>query len=196
MLNHPDPVWSAIHVSVADYNQAVLETTTVPNLLLTWYLARCIPSTPQEGDLEITEDLLHRFQKDLSDKAIHISGLSGIWSDAFCNLLVPFDGLQPQSAMQTLFLASETIYSPPSIGLFTELLMRTLKGGQNAGGGATALIAAKCVYFGLGGGVDEFLKILADLDGRATVAWESTGSGVGRVILEVFTNDWMVPDPL
>lgn len=194
-LKHPDPVWSAIHVSVADYNQAVLETTTVPNLLLTWYLARCIPSPPQEGDLEITEGLLYHFQKDLSDRAIHISALSGVWSDTFCNLLVPFDGLQPQSAMQTLFLASETIYSPSSIGVFTELLMRTLKGAQNAGG-ATALVAAKRFYFGVGGGVDEFLKILANLDGGAAVAWESMGSGVGRVILEVFTGDRIVPDLL
>ncbi len=193
-LKHPHPLWTAIHLSLADYNQAVLETTTVPNLLLTWYVARSVPSPPQEGDLEITEDLLYRFQKDLSDRVIHVSGISGAWSDTFCDLLVPFDGLRSQSAVQTLFLASETIYSPSSIRSFTELLMRSLKGAENGGGRATALVAAKRVYFGVGGKVDDFVKVLSDLDGRANVAWESKGSGVGRVILEITTDDRMVAD--
>ncbi len=74
--------------------------------------------------------------------------------------------------------------------------MRTLKGAQIAGGQATALIAAKRVYFGVGGGVDQFLGILAAFDGRATVAWESMDSGVGRVILKIITDDRMVADPL
>ena len=49
-----------------------------------------------------------------------------------------------------------------------------------------ALIAAKRVYFGVGGGVDEFLRVLGEMGGRGKVVWE-TGpeSGVGRVILEV-----------
>ncbi len=196
MFKHPDPVWTAIHISVTDYNQAVLETTTIPNLLLTWYFARYNLSPSREGDLEITEDVLGRFQKDLSDRAIHISGLSGSWNDAFCDLLVPFDGLRPPNTMQTLVLASETIYSPSSIQTFTKLLLKTLKCAQTAGGRATALIAAKRVYFGVGGGVDEFLDTLGKFDGRASVAWESMGSGVGRVILELITEGQMLADPL
>lgn len=184
-LTIPDSVNSAIHISLADYNQVVLETTTIPNLLLTWYFARSAAYPPREGDLEITEDLLRQFLRDLEDKSIHISAISGAWCNAFCDLLVPFDGLRPQSLIQTWFLASETIYSPTTINKFTKVLMRTLKKAESVGSIAMALVAAKKVYFGVGGGVDEFLKVLRGLDGSATVSWESVGSGVSRLILDI-----------
>ena len=34
--------------------------------------------------------------------------------------------------------------------------------------GATALVAAKRIYFGVGGGGDEFLKVLEELGGEST----------------------------
>lgn len=184
-LKHQNPAWSAIQLSVADYNQSVLETTTIPNLLLTWYFASSITSPPREGDLEITEELLCRFQRELSERAIHISGISGVWSDAFSTLLVPFDGLWPRTGVQTFFLASETIYSPSSTSRFAQLLVRALRNAESTGGRAAALVAAKRVYFGVGGGVDEFLDVLTHLGGLSTVVWESTGPGISRVIMEI-----------
>lgn len=182
-LKHLTPEWSAIHFCFADYNLSVLETTTVPNLLLTWHCARSVEAPPKEGELDITESLLSHFLNDLSSSAIHLTGVSGAWGDAFCELVQPVGDSQHQ--VNTVFLASETIYSPSSIRPFTDVLAKTLRGAQSTGGRATALIAAKRVYFGVGGGVDEFLKVLCEYRGRAIPVWESEGPGIGRVILEV-----------
>lgn len=137
------------------------------------------------GDLEITPDLLSRFIKDLSDKFIYISGISGTWNEAFTDLLVPFEDPQRRSQIETIFLASETIYSLSSIHAFTKVLLKALKSAEQTQGSGRALVAAKKIYFGVGGGVDEFLKALNELGGKGITAWESKAEGVGRVILEV-----------
>lgn len=48
-------------------------------------------------------------------------------------------------------------------------------------------MAAKKVYFGVGGGVDEFLGVLSGRGGQGRVIWETdgVGSGVERCIVEV-----------
>lgn len=184
-LKQPSPSWRAIHLSVADYNLSVLETATLPNLLLTWYFSQFAATPEPAGDVEIAPDLLSRFVKDLSDKAIHISGISGTWNEAFTDLLVPFEDPQSRSGIETIFLASETIYSPVSIRAFTQVLLKTLRSAEGTHGYGRALVAAKKIYFGVGGGVDEFLMVLNELGGKGAMAWESKDEGVGRVILEV-----------
>lgn len=184
-LKQRSPSWRAIHLSVADYNLSVLENATVPNLLLTWYFVQSVALPEPAGDLEITPDLLSRFVKDLSDRFIHISGISGAWNKAFTDLLVPFEDSQHPGQIETIFLASETIYSPNSIHIFTEVLLEALKRAEDTHGSGRALVAAKKVYFGVGGGVDEFLRVLNDLGGKGVTAWESKEGGVGRVIVEV-----------
>ena len=144
---------------------------------------------PREGDLDITPSLLAHFQKDLSDMSIYLKGLSGSWGDDFCRLLNLHNDSMLGENIEILLLASETIYSPSSIAPFTEVLMRTLRGAESAGGKAVALVAAKRVYFGVGGGVDEFLRVLKNISGKANAVWESAGPGIGRVILEVTTDN-------
>ena len=51
--------------------------------------------------------------------------------------------------------------------------------------GATAFVAAKRIYFGVGDGGDGLLKVLEELGGEGTTQWENGGTGVGRVILKV-----------
>lgn len=46
-------------------------------------------------------------------------------------------------------------------------------------------MAAKRFYFGVGGGVDDFIVALPQHGLVARVVWETEGEGVGRVILEV-----------
>lgn len=184
-LKQRSPSWRAVHLSVADYNLSVLENATVPNLLLTWYFAQPGAIPENAGDLEITPDLLSRFVTDLSDKAIHLSGISGAWNEAFTDLLVSFEGPQRRNQIETIFLASETIYSPSSIHAFTEVLLKALKRAEETHGSGRALVAAKKIYFGVGGGVDEFLEVLTELGGNGVMAWESEEGGVGRVIVEV-----------
>lgn len=105
------------------------------------------------------------------------------------------------SSRLLLILASETIYSPDSIVPFTETLMALLsssssrkgtKGGAG-GAGSTALVAAKKMYFGVGGGVDGFVLEVRRRGGTVDVLEEigddgqtgGGGGGVGRVILQV-----------
>lgn len=113
--------------------------------------------------------------------------------------------------MKTLLLASETIYSPASLTVFSETVLELLRRCSRGPACDTvsvsisgnddntksqrmskskALIAAKKVYFGVGGGIDEFLHVLyrrkkadeiVDTKQRVEVKTE----GVGRVILEI-----------
>ena len=184
-LKHRSPSWRAIRLSVADYNLSVLENATVPNLLLTWYFAQSTALREAAGDLDITPDLLSRFLKDMSDKAIYISGISGSWNGAFSDILVPSEDSQHRSRIETIFLASETIYSLDSIHVFTEVLLKALELAEETYGSGKALVAAKKLYFGVGGGVDEFLKVLNELGGKGETVWESKDKGVGKVIVEV-----------
>lgn len=92
----------------------------------------------------------------------------------------------------TLVLASETIYSPRTLTLFIETLLGILQAAKDANETAIGLVAAKRVYFGVGGGVDEFLRISKEKGGEAKLVWESEGSGVGRVILEVWLSSQIV----
>ena len=154
-------------------------------MLLTWYFVQSVEVPEPAGDLEITPDLLSRFIKDLSDKSIHISGISGTWNVVFPDLLVPFEDPQCRSRIDTIFLASETIYSSRSIHAFTQVLLKALECAEETHGRARALVAAKKFYFGVGGGVDEFLKVLSELGGKGVTTWESKDEGVGRVIMEV-----------
>ena len=184
-LKQWSPSWRAVHLSLADYNLSVLQNATLPNLLLTWYFVQSVAVPEPAGDLEITPDLLSRFIKDLSEKAIYISGISGTWNGAFTDLLVPFENSQRRSRIETIFLASETIYSPKSVHAFTQVLLKALESAEETHGRGRAFVAAKKFYFGVGGGVDEFLKVLSELGGRGVTIWESKDEGVGRVIVEV-----------
>ena len=174
-----------MQLTLADYNQSVLELATIPNLLLTWHFARSSVASAPVGDLEITPDLLCRFLDDLSSKNIYVSGISGAWNHAFNDLVRPFDYVPRERATETIVLASETIYSPASIRDFSDTLLSVLGQGKSSSGTAIALVAAKRIYFGVGGGVDEFLKVLEGLGGVARTVWETEDTGVGRVIMQV-----------
>ncbi|KAL3246937.1 hypothetical protein ABHI18_012572 [Aspergillus niger] len=182
------------HFTFADYNSAVLRLVTFPNLLLTWLHYTQSSSSPSEGEseedelLDITPTLIQSFQEDLSARGITISFISGAWSPAFVDLVFS----QQESHSQTLVLASETIYSPASLGAFSETLIALLRRaavtpGQQSG----ALVAAKKVYFGVGGGVDEFLAVLGGVAGAQGVKvdvqerLDVKSEGVGRVVLGV-----------
>ncbi|MCJ1469273.1 hypothetical protein MMC07_007906 [Pseudocyphellaria aurata] len=195
--------------TLADYNPSVLHLSTIPNFLLTHMLhtshSRSLPfaaPTPTNSDLEINSALLSRFSSDLSSRNIYMSAISGPWSPTFFRLVssqtpshhaTSFSLAIPPTAAPslppfTLILASETIYSPRSLQPFTNTLFDLLDAaaahpdcGQSP---PRALVAAKKFYFGVGGGVEEFLTAVKTRGGTADVVWES-GGGVGRVILEV-----------
>ncbi|MCJ1388084.1 hypothetical protein MMC18_000928 [Xylographa bjoerkii] len=192
---------SRTHITVADYNAQVLSLATIPNLLLTFVSAQSVSQPwPDQGDLEIFPALTSNFATALQSLGIHISTISGAWGSPFVKLLSEADigrrtndadAAAVQRLTLTLILASETIYSPSSIRAFTQTVLALLE--ANCAGPADraiAWLAAKRVYFGVGGGVDEFLAVLAEMGGYGRCVWDSSeaegaGHGVGRCILEV-----------
>lgn len=188
--------------TMADYNSTVLRMVTFTNFLLTWWINS--PASPkgtttievgEEGELDIDAMLLDTFQADLERRGIGIEFISGGWSAEFVRLAL--DSSRQQDAgvsSSTLILASETIYSPSSLGVFSETLLELLrKSGRECSpkNKSTALIAAKKVYFGVGGGVDEFLQVLDQQplqekeSIRVNERREITSGGVKRVVLEI-----------
>jgi protein-histidine N-methyltransferase len=94
-------------------------------------------------------------------------------------------GVKARLPALTLVLASETIYAPASLRAFASTVLGLLTR-CGADGGVRAFVAAKMVYFGVGGGVEEFLGAVGALGGWGRVAWKSAdGGGVGRCVLEV-----------
>lgn len=178
----------------ADYNAAVLRLVTLPNLLLTWNeivsrrnTSEHEPSrsSAEEDELDITPELVEKFEQDLIRRGVTVNFISGAWSPAFVDLV--FSG-KDDVRLRTLVLASETIYSPSSLGIFSETLLELLRRSTAPTARSRALIAAKKVYFGVGGGVDEFLAVLKGIGGKQLQAKETLDvktEGVGRVILEI-----------
>lgn len=172
-----------IRITLADYNHDVLRLATLPNLLLSWAMVtKGRPGFPPEDDLELTPAFLGDFLADIEQRDIHIDFISGAWGEQFLDLL----DHRPRDNY-TFVLASETIYSPSTLRPFTTLLMHLISSIDTGSGNGRALIAAKNFYFGVGGGVDEFLHLLASMGGEAreVVTAGEEGRGVARVVLEV-----------
>jgi hypothetical protein len=169
-----------LHFTLADYNLDVLRLVTIPNLLLTWVYCTVAAAEGEswnaESDLDVTEDLLEEFLLDLTKRHISIDAISGGWGPQFETLLSTT--CRPSTR---LVLASETIYSPATLVPFTRVLMGSLKGVQMT----RALVAAKRMYFGLGGGINEFVSEVEKLGGKVVEVAEETSAGVSRAILEV-----------
>lgn len=187
---------------LADYNDVVLRMVTIPNFILTWWLnaqphqdnsndnnddsGEGSDGLALEGELDIDASLLEAFAADLAELGITIDLISGAWSASFVDLVSRGGPDHSQAGSgRTLVLASETVYSPDSLVAFSDTLLAFLRWPRSR-----ALVAAKKVYFGVGGGVDEFLHVLhqrktpnEDVDAKSMT--ETSADGVGRTILQV-----------
>lgn len=192
-----------LRLVLADYNESVLRLVSAPNLLFAW-LETFDPQTRLEiltqtsenssaiaearlGEVEITESLISKFEKSLQENSITLQFISGGWSNQFIQLLNE-KILKPNDISFDVVIASETVYSLDTLPIFTELLLEILNKNENAKG----LVAAKQVYFGVGGGVLEFE---AELNKQSIKSSHSTvfqtsgnGQGVARSIIEVSSN--------
>ncbi|THH07555.1 hypothetical protein EW145_g3303 [Phellinidium pouzarii] len=196
-----------------DYNDLVLKLVTFPNVLLAWYaspLAETIRSErisaevdpederfdiAQPGDLHITPKLIFAFRSSLEEQRLTIKFVAGSWhalSEDTALFTRPFD----------MTLTSETIYQISSLPSLIRLLRRatisdedydlqtrtmdlSLKEGD-ARAGPICLVAAKILYFGVGGGVVDFERVAKEQGGKiATVLHRK--AGVGRKVMRV---DW------
>jgi protein-histidine N-methyltransferase len=160
---------------LADYNYDVLRLVTLPNLFLTWAVTTQRLEegmTGGKGECDASADLRAEFLLDLQRRGIILKFISGAWGEGMLQLI----GL----GVFDLVIGSETIYSPSSMPDFTEVLLRSLKSQGRA------LVAAKRIYFGVGGSVEDFVEAVEkhpDCRVRTTMHIEEVG--VGRVIIEV-----------
>lgn len=139
-----------------------------------------------EGDLDVTPELLEAFRRSLKNAKIEISLLAGPWTPELVTATAPVKD------EKMLVLAAETIYSPSSTPAFTKTVLDLLRTGESG----RAIVAAKRVYFGVGGGVADFEKTveqmgakLASLNGTgipgADPALADAEGGVARWIGEI-----------
>ena len=146
---------------LTDFNYDVLRLVTVPNLVIHW--ASTIPPQQlqmlcsgedgpplQNDEIIITQRFISAILADFATKNISISLVSGGWNRSFLNIAMSF-------GVKTL-ITSETIYSPQSLPLVAELILELMA--PTGSICSRAVVAAKSIYFGVGGSVTEFVNYL------------------------------------
>ncbi|KAF8634805.1 hypothetical protein AX17_004058 [Amanita inopinata Kibby_2008] len=186
-------------IHLQDYNASVLELVTLPNLLLTWYASpaasshRGSTSQTSNGDsqpfnlmepseLTITPELKSAFVSSLRERNIALRFFSGSWET--------FDFGRAGVAAYDIVLTSETIYRtenlPPLIKLLRSACIGVGEPLQEIQRRYLCLVAAKMLYFGVGGGIPDFVEAVEGPDGlgRVETVWKCT-MGVARRLLSV-----------
>ncbi|KAF8166259.1 hypothetical protein BJ912DRAFT_1034892 [Pholiota molesta] len=174
----------ATEIHLQDYNASVLQLVTLPNLLLTW-------RTTNHPELKNT------FLSSLQSLNITLRFFSGSWDT--------FDPLQTAGpGGYDLVLTAETIYRTDSLEPLINLMQAACTGNppstlenlvsslhvtdtpptQAKKAEYICLVAAKVLYFGVGGGVSDFLQAVERRKARVDTVLERK-AGVGRKIMRV-----------
>ncbi|KAI0074995.1 hypothetical protein K474DRAFT_1625223 [Panus rudis PR-1116 ss-1] len=152
------------------------------------------PSEP--GELPMTPQLISAFKSSLQEYGIDLSFFAGSWQTFNLNAL--------GRDKYDIILTSETIYRPESLPSLVELMRKVCLGPEDESlarlsesklsldssksgidPGYTCLVAAKLVYFGVGGGVAEFIRAVEDDGkGKVEIIWEKK-EGVKRSVMRV-----------
>ncbi|KAF8309779.1 hypothetical protein F5887DRAFT_911239 [Amanita rubescens] len=183
------PLETQIHLQ--DYNSSVLELITLPNLLITWYLSPASASyhstqtsseSPNPSEINITPELKSAFLFTLKERNISLRFFAGSW-ETFDLANIPPQGYD-------IVLTSETIYRKESLPSLITLLRSACL--RDAPKNTLCLVAAKAVYFGVGGGVSDFKDAVEgngnrEKLGNIKTVWETT-TGVKRNVLSVTWN--------
>ncbi|TVY25926.1 Histidine protein methyltransferase [Lachnellula hyalina] len=173
------PSVGGFDLGLADYNPTVLQLVTLPNILLSWAQATRTGSWEAEGELEIDPGVLEHFRASLESFGIKLSFFSGAWSPEFVNLVD--QNLMSRPSRLTV-IGAETIYSPAALQSFAETLMSLLR--KDVSVGKTAFIAAKKVYFGVGGSMEDFCDIVSAKGGVIEQIREES-DGVRRAVVGI-----------
>jgi hypothetical protein len=132
-----------------------------------------------EGELEIDKALVEEFLSSLKLRNIKLAFFSGGWSPEFVRLVTQTMGTSP--ACLTI-IGAETIYSPLALRSFADTLMDLLDSMNH--GEKMALVAAKKVYFGVGGSMEGFCDAVRAKGGVVEQIREES-DGVRRAVVEV-----------
>ncbi|PTB64078.1 hypothetical protein BBK36DRAFT_1124091 [Trichoderma citrinoviride] len=182
----PQPPCSLI---LADYNPSVLRLVTLPNFLLAWALHHAhddpvlADAFSIEGELELSPSIVQAFENFLASSGIHLSFISGAWSPEFISCLYDLPALSSGSASpRTLMIGAETIYSPFALQAFAQTVFAVLDREQASGATAAAYVAAKRLYFGVGGSLDDFIE-LSRSKGATVTELREESEGVRRGVV-------------
>ncbi|KAL1917458.1 uncharacterized protein VTP21DRAFT_3851 [Calcarisporiella thermophila] len=146
-------------VDFQDYNDQVLSLLTFPNIVLNTVAREHV--TENNGAIELQVDQQY------------IPGRVRLFAGDWGSLLNTLD--LSEETKYDLILTSETIYSEESIPKLYSVIKSALKPS------GVVLVAAKNIYFGVGGGILAF-KALVQQDGMFDVqtVWETSGNNVVR----------------
>jgi protein-histidine N-methyltransferase len=182
-------------LTLADYNPSVLFLVTLPNFILAWAIQQRGENPILDGafspdgemELELTSGVLQAFKDTLSSNQISLLFLSGAWSPEFVQLLsssVPSPLADTVGEVSTLVMGAETIYSPFALESFAATLLAILEQDRRShpGDQSTAIIAAKRLYFGVGGSLDDFVDKMKSLGANVETLREET-QGVRRGVV-------------
>jgi protein-histidine N-methyltransferase len=143
------------------------------------------------GGLTVTRALLDAFTASLDAHKVRLRFFAGGWASLRELLARPKRPPPPYD----IVLASETIYRTDSLGAFLGVL-RAATSAPVAVADVVApcdrevvrpplcLVAAKVLYFGVGGGVQGFVRAVEEEHGTVRTVWEHR-EGVGRVIMHI-----------
>lgn len=184
------------HFTLSDYNDEVLRLSTFANVVLASHeelnrrqIRRNFGPSTGEGSIDVDEHLVRECHEVWRQSGVSFSFISGPWGKDFA---VAASAPALEGTLNVLILASETIYDLKSLPIFTDTVMSILRA---HGVSARAWVAAKTLYFGVGGGVDAFVQEV-NLRGGAVREIMHIKQGVSRVVLEVrnpSTTDDSVP---
>lgn len=169
-----------VSLGLADYNPSVLQLVTLPNLLLSWAQVTRGESWEDEGELDIDEGVVNEFLGDLKKHGISLSLFSGAWSPEFVRLVG--ENMTSGGPSRLTILGAETIYSPYALKSFAETLMGILE--LLPGEEKIALVAAKKVYFGVGGSMEDFCEMVRG-KGALVEQIREESDGVRRAVVKV-----------
>jgi protein-histidine N-methyltransferase len=143
-----------------------------------------------EGELELTPEVLQAFEEFLAAQQISLQFLSGGWSDEFVELVkaaqeLPNAAAAANQKQRMVVLGAETIYSPLALQAFTETIFALMRHSQSTGGTADVFAAAKRLYFGVGGSLDDFVLKSRELGATVEQLREET-EGVRRGVVKCY----------
>lgn len=171
---------------LTDYNESILRLVTLPNLIINWAKSmgdtdfsalQADSDTPvKEDELQITPNVIDQFCRTLQLANIDLCLVAGAWCAQFLHLLS--DNLSPHQP--SLIISSETIYSPQALPIVGEVFLGLLENAKES----KVLVAAKDIYFGVGGSVNEFLAFLQRAGG-VTFEVEKIDSQLTRSLIWV-----------
>jgi protein-histidine N-methyltransferase len=129
------------------------------------------------GALTVTPALLAAFRTSLDARRVYLRFFSGGWTSLRARLGIREVGRSPYDVV----LASEMIYRTDALGPFLGVLRAATAASPQL---PLCLIAAKVLYFGVGDGVQEFVRAAEEERGTVHIVWEHR-EGVGRRIMRV-----------